>query len=316
MLYWLLVEVVLRFGTDFIDMKYRSHKTITCLLAGLLSGSPVIVQAQTGFSVVALAGNPSFSVLSTATGYSASNYSSQGFSSLGAGSDFLADDRMGFESLNLPVEPDVKVEHEYRVLQYHSEYNQIKLPHYRQQAQDGNQPYTRLDAWGLSWQHKIDADSSFELAAHRGVSEYANKLLRNTTSTMASMSWTSYFTQRGKTSLTGSIFVGDEAEREQQEGSLERQFYGFSIGGRLNVFEAHTPYLSLKMQKSSYVSEDPLYVQGLEPDYFSRLVAGWSWQVKPNWSVQAEANYTYTDSEWASRLNSSKLFFGTRYDFR
>lgn len=237
--------------------------------------------------------------------------------------DFMAAESMGFESLSRDSQGSSGIiGQKFSMLGLRNHNNAFYFPVYKQESVFNRQSYTQLDAWGVKWEHDLDSDSSFSLAASHSENIYARETLQNTTSNMATLSWTSRFTGSRKSSLTGSVFLGDEAAAEQSDELLARRYYGFSLGGQMTFFQSHTPYLQLKLQKSRYTLDDGLntleQAEGAvpEPDYYSRLSAGWRWKVQGNWSVNAEANYSSSDTELNWRFNESKIFFGTRYDFR
>jgi hypothetical protein len=237
--------------------------------------------------------------------------------------DFMAAESMGFESLSRDRQRNPGVtDQRFNMLGLRNNKNTFYFPVYKQESMFNRQSYMQLDAWGVKWEHDIDKDSSFSLAASHGENVYVQETLQNTTSKMATLSWTSRFTGNRKSSLTGSVFLGDEAAAEESDELLARRYYGFSFGGQMTIFRSHTPYLQLKLQKSRYELDQGLAslepVEGAipEPDYYSRLSAGWRWRVKGNWSVNAEANYSSSEKELNWRFNESKIFFGTRYDFR
>ena len=264
----------------------------------------------------------------TATGIEANSHETEsGWGQLGGvnslAADFMAAETMGFESMSRNQQGSaVVLDKKFNMLGLRKDNNTFYFPVYRQKSMFNRQSYTALDAWGVKWRHDLDDDSSFALAASHSNNVYAQKSLQNTTSTMATLSWTSHFEGARQSSLTGSVFLGDEDAADNSDDLLARRYYGFSVGGQMTFFKSHTPYLKLKLQKSRYDqgntpdSPDNLYNNSLEPDYYSRLSAGWRWKVQGNWSVNAEANYSSSDKELNWQLNQSKLYFGTRYDFR
>ncbi len=237
--------------------------------------------------------------------------------------DFMAAETMGFESMKRNQLANTNVMNQrFNMLGLRKDNNTFYFPVYKQVSMFNRQPYTALDAWGVKWQHDLDEDSSFALAASHSKNVYAQGSLLDTTSTMATASWTSRFADTRQSSLTGSVFLGDEDAAEKSDELSARRYYGFSVGGQMTFFKTHTPYLQLKLQKSRYDqgsnpgSLDNQYNNNLEPGYYSRLSAGWRWKVQGNWSVNAEANYSSSNNELNWQLNQSKLYFGTRYDFR
>jgi len=92
---------------------------------------------------------------------------------------------------------------------------------------------------------------------------------------------------------------------------------GVTLGGRVTLFKTHSPYISFQSLRASYdeaALEDPL---APSPE-ISRFTAGWDWQVRPNWRLRAEADYTLEDDFSLSldRYDRSRVLFSTRFDFR
>jgi hypothetical protein len=237
--------------------------------------------------------------------------------------DFMAAESMGFESLSRNNQTSAgMIDQKFNMLGLRSNKNTFYFPVYKQESIFNRQSYTQLDAWGVKWQHNLDNDSSFSLAASHSENIYAEETLQNTSSNMATLSWSSRFADTRKSRLTGSVFLGDELAAEESDDLFARRYYGFSLGGQMTFFNSHTPYVQLKLQKSRYELDDE--VNTLEqtedvipgPDYYSRLSAGWRWRVQGNWSVNAEANYSSSEKELNWNFNESKIFFGTRYDFK
>lgn len=232
-------------------------------------------------------------------------------------SHVLPEEALGFESLRLSAGGDgERLDHRFGQVRLGTEKNEFYFPMYRQERLSGRN--TRLDGWGVRWKHYLSDENSFEVAARRSSNLYGEDVpLQDTTSTMASLSWTSRVTGDGRSSLTGSVFLGDETEADDKKGRLGRKYYGLEIGGRFSLSKRHTPYLSLKLQKSDFVGDEQEgTLQGLQSDYYSRVSAGWNWRVLDNWSLQAEANYSFSDPELNWQFDRSRIYFGTRYDFR
>jgi hypothetical protein len=241
-----------------------------------------------------------------------------------------------FESLRVqPLSKTVDEEKEtrYSVFGFRSAQNSFFLPLYKEQVQTRKDKYQLLDGWGLKWQHDLLSGNSFAVSAHRADNLYQqdDTVAGSSTSTMASFSWTSRWTGDYKPSFTGSVFIGDEvgeADNTEYTNEFGRRYYGFSVGGEMTLFKSHTPYLSLKLQKNEYVDADtglmsdslllaePVVDPLTGAEMFSRLSAGWNWRVRSNWSVTAEANYTLEDNDFNWNFDQSRLYFGTRYDFR
>ncbi len=175
----------------------------------------------------------------------------------------------------------------------------------------------RLRALSLAWQHRLDAASYVTFSAgyssttpwFPGTPEMAD--------TRASMSLTSRWAGDYSPRLTGSVFVGGEKGAAEAYQLLGRRYYGFAVGGELTLFRAHTPYISFQTQRA-YAGSGEETLPGIFPDdERSQIAAGWKWQAKPYWSLQAEASVGYNGSRLRLRdPERSRVFFGTRFDFK
>jgi hypothetical protein len=181
----------------------------------------------------------------------------------------------------------------------------------------------RVNVFGVSWQHRLNAMNTFAVSAEYGEGGEGaaiNPLLLDTLDTRAAFSWTRVLPSAVRPSVTGSVFLGDEIAREEIYRHLGRKYYGFSVGGSLTLFQSHTPYVSFKMQRSVYeVSDDPLFVSPRTGDR-SLLSAGWKWQAGRDFSLQAEASYGLGETSGSSldpySLERSRILFGTRFGFK
>lgn len=193
-----------------------------------------------------------------------------------------------------------------------------------------HRPVSRLDEGrphllGIKWQHYLNAVSSVAVSTRYGDNLDLDQSLQNvsiipidTYSTMTSLSWTGRWVGEMRPSITGSIFIGDEYAKNEAYRNLGRKYYGFTVGGQMTLFQTHRPFVILKMQRSDFLTEETnVYVLRNSDENHSRLTAGWSWQVQPNWSLSAGADYTVEDFELNFyKYNRSRLFFNTRFDFR
>ena len=173
------------------------------------------------------------------------------------------------------------------------------------------------DLLAIKWQHPLNEAHNLTFAAGYGDDVYLNERRSDPVSAMASVSWTGRWTGRWQPAVSGSVFLGDESPGDDAAfRSLERRYFGFSVGGRMTVFERHSPFVSFRMLRGEYTTSDPVDVLAPSTDY-SRLTAGWDWQVLPHWRLRAEAEYMLSDT--GPDLygdDRSRIFFSTRFDFR
>ena len=172
---------------------------------------------------------------------------------------------------------------------------------------------------GVKWRHQFGDSNHLTLSAKYGTSQNfsdsASGISGISSSKLASVSWTSAWPGIGERAITGSLFFGDE-QASSNANDASRQIYGLSVGGKWAISAAHTPFISYRYQ--SGLGENSLIVNDLfQFDNATYLSAGWNWQVNPSWSVQAEADFAYQQPTLdLFNVNSTRLFFRTRYDLR
>jgi hypothetical protein len=175
----------------------------------------------------------------------------------------------------------------------------------------------RMTGFGVKWRHRLDAVNTVSVAA--GYSELpltTSTQGRDIFDTRASLSWSGTFDGSLRPGVTGSVFFGDESARDDVYEKLGRRYYGFSIGGQLQLAEEHTPYFSYRLERHLNNGVDLLYMP-LPYEQRSQVAAGWIWQVQPNWSFHAEASYGLNGATLDPYTpDRSRIFFGTRFDFR
>lgn len=178
---------------------------------------------------------------------------------------------------------------------------------------------SRLSGFGVRWQHRVDAGNTVALAAGYNEFAWAAQPLRSRDmlDTRAALSWTTSSTGELRPGLTSSVFIGDESARDDDTRRYGSRYYGFSVGGKLTLAEDHTPYVSYRLRRSYFNSDDMTYPLLPYEDHAS-VSAGWQWRVQSNWSLQAEASYGLNGQavDPYVPLDRSRFFFGTRFDFR
>ncbi len=181
-----------------------------------------------------------------------------------------------------------------------------------------NSSSNRLSGFGIKLRHRVDASNTFALYAGYSEAPWGGQAVTNldVLDTRAAVSWTSTWSGALRPGMTGSVFVGDESVRDEAYQRLGRRYYGFSLGGELRVAQDHTPYFSYRLRRNVYNPDDPNYLVSPYDDR-SQIAAGWKWQVQSNWSLQAEARYGLNGANLDPYSpERSRIFFGTRFDFR
>jgi hypothetical protein len=198
---------------------------------------------------------------------------------------------------------------------------------------DSDSSSRRFANFGVRWQHRVSAQDRLSVSAQQAEGALARSMASNpdTLDTRATISWTRDLPWSWRPSITGGVFLGDESSRDDSLRSFGRRYYGFTVGGEMRLLQAHTPYVSFRMERSLYdMSETNLLgtggtTNGIAPglraiDDSSRLAAGWRWQAARGLSFQAEASYGFNFDNSPDPLlrdrERSRVFFGTRFDFK
>jgi hypothetical protein len=197
---------------------------------------------------------------------------------------------------------------------------------------------SRRGGFGLSLQHRLEGGDRVALSAEYGTNVSPNLYSQDTSETRAVLSWTRAFGHRWQPSVTGSVFVGDEIARDDTYRQLGRRYMGVAVGGQVTLFSSHTPFLAFQMRRSYYdgslgangsgrISGATTAASGISTaeeallaprtDDRSMFTAGWRWQAGRDLSLQAEASYGLNaDGQDLYNPERSRVFFGTRFDFR
>ena len=194
--------------------------------------------------------------------------------------------------------------------------DRFALPLYHQEFRYERTRALKYDALGVEWSRRLNSQNLLTLSAQYGDYAYADQPLGDTIHSVAAFAWSSELSGALHPRLSSSIYLGDESAKDDAYRSLGRRYYGITLDGRFTPYPKHTPYASLRLQRSDYLTEDTLLSVPRRED-FSRLAAGWDWQVQPNWGLRAEANYSLNNSSVESfGYDHARVLFTTRFDFR
>ena len=188
-----------------------------------------------------------------------------------------------------------------------------------------------VNVLAIEWQHSMNAANSLTLSARHSDRLYSDPELPGpldgfrtgssviaglaSSGTTATLSWRSLLGSESR--FSGRLYVGDEETKTNSNG--DRRYFGMQLEGRYGLWRDHQPFASLLWQRGNTElldntgSATSLYRR----DNFSRLAAGWNWQVAPSWDVRAEANYRLADdSAETGEFDRTQFYFSTRYGFR
>ncbi len=193
----------------------------------------------------------------------------------------------------------------------------LRLPLTHREYLDDQQRAHRFNALGVEWEQELLPGHRLALSAERGGHMALDETGLDTSRTRASVRVSSELPALSGAQVSGTVFLGGETPKDEVYKHLGRRFYGFSLEGRFTAFRHHSPYTSFQVQRSDYDTADMTATTGPRWEDYSRLAAGWDWQIMPNWGLRAEANYSLnTSNERAYEYDRSELFFSTRFNFR
>lgn len=173
----------------------------------------------------------------------------------------------------------------------------------------------RFNSLGLEWARRLDPRHQVSVGAQYGDLAYEVSNGFNASSVLASLGWAGDY-GANRSHVGTSVFLGEDTIGEQAYKHLGRRYFGLAVDGSVSLFRYHTPFVSLKLQWSDYDENDPTFLVNRSDDY-SRVSAGWDWQVLPNWRLRAEADRTTNTSNLSPyEYDRNRLFFSTQFDFR
>lgn len=103
-------------------------------------------------------------------------------------------------------------------------------------------------------------------------------------------------------------YANDKARSDAGEHN-GRDYYGVSHGVTWRLSSRHTPFSRLSIQKTEHHDEHPVFFLDTRNDTAMSVALGWIWQYNGHFAVNAEMNYTRTDSNIA-------LFEYTRFRYQ
>jgi len=194
--------------------------------------------------------------------------------------------------------------------------DRFSVPLAHRQGWDEQGDYLSLNSVALEWQRPLGVHHLLNAGAHFGSYEYDLRNARSANALQASVGWTGVYGGDTRPQFGGTLYLGDEDVEETELGYFGRRYYGLTLDGAFTPYRGHSPFLSLRFQWSDYDEPDPTYNAARKEDY-SRLGAGWDWQVSSHWRMRAQADYSINSSNLSPyEFDRSRLFFSTRYDFR
>ena len=194
--------------------------------------------------------------------------------------------------------------------------DRFSLPVAHRQGWDEQGDYLSLNSVALEWRRPLGMHHLLNAGAHFGSYDYELRNARSANALQASVGWTGVYGGDTRPQFGGTLYLGDEDVEETDLGYFGRRYYGLTLDGAFTPYRGHSPFMSLRVQWSDYDQPDPAYRAARKEDY-SRLGAGWDWQVSSQWRMRAQADYSINSSNLTPyEFDRSRLFFSTRYDFR
>lgn len=194
--------------------------------------------------------------------------------------------------------------------------NRFSIPLRQEQHMVDARRSLLVNVLAIEWQHSVNPANLLTLSARYGDSLASDTETSTASGTSAVLSWNSLL--GGESSLSGRFYIGDEEAKLRVNG--ERRYFGMQLEGRYSLWRDHTPFASLRWQRSQYDALDNgglIAGSLLRYESSSRFAAGWNWQVSPGWDMRAEANYRLGEEGLdATDSDRTQLYFSTHYGFR
>lgn len=179
-------------------------------------------------------------------------------------------------------------------------------------------PRAGVTSLGIAWRHMLAAQDEVRVSAR-----YDEISDARTSNYFAAIGWRGAYADAGRAHVVGSVYIGEEGADRGAERGFGRRYFGLSADGSYALFKDHSPFLSLRLQRSDYDDAAP-YAAGMGGGELwgahvelSQFAAGWDWQVYPRWHVRAQAEYALNKSSLSLyEYDANRLFFSTRFDFR
>ncbi len=193
--------------------------------------------------------------------------------------------------------------------------NYLSLPLYHQEFLIGHRRYRQHDAFGLEWTYRADPANVISLVGQYGNYVYQDESVQNTDSGVAALTWARNFAVPSQPRIKASIYRGRDAAKDELYDYFGRSYYGISAEGSFAVSPRQRPYATLLYQRSNYDAADPGFPV-IRVEHYSRVAAGWMWQMKPKWILRAEVSYADNHSNIDIYQYHRTLFYlSTRHDF-
>lgn len=194
--------------------------------------------------------------------------------------------------------------------------NRFSMPLRQEQHRVDARRSLLVNVLAIEWQHSLNAANILTLSARYGDSLSSDTEISAVSGTSAVLSWNSLL--GGESRLSGRLYIGDQDAKLGANG--ERRYFGMQLEGRYSLWRDHTPFASLRWQRSQYDALDSGGVTAgslLRYESSSRFAAGWNWQLSPGWDMRAEANYRLGDESLdAADSDRTQLYFSSHYGFR
>lgn len=173
---------------------------------------------------------------------------------------------------------------------------------------------------GVAWRHMLATHAQLRFSAQYDDVGDERVQARAASNYFATVGWRGAYTAAGRARIGGSVYIGEESVDRSADRAFGRRYFGVSADGSYALFKDHSPFLSLRLQRSDYDDASAYAGAGRlwrGSEEFSQFAAGWDWQVYPSWHVRAQAEYALNKSELLLyEYDANRLFFSTRFDFR
>lgn len=174
--------------------------------------------------------------------------------------------------------------------------------------------FRNLFGFNLLWQHTYDANDQISLFGQFAALEYKKVSALDTNQYAIGVSWVHSFASEYQPILYLTSYIGVEDEKDTNNPSAGRDYYGVRIGASLRTSASLSWGAVMAYQSSEYHGPD-IFMITRNDDYFD-LRINVNHVFAKNWELRPEISYTKNDSNSVfSSYTRSRAMLNVRREF-
>jgi hypothetical protein len=127
--------------------------------------------------------------------------------------------------------------------------------------------------------------------------------------------WTHAYFSKGDPRMTLTLWAADDQERNEQDPTVGRTFYGVKAAGEYSPWENWKAFASLAAQPSRYGGQSPFFSVKRQDSRYD-LNAGLAYKPEKTWTLTGQYSYLRNDSNIAiNDFSRQQILFTARRDF-